>query len=341
MHNHVTGLFVFPERAHSSQLVPTNLKNRHSEINEPTNYDRINFGESNREPLTHNDRPIVDAAGNFNVGRYGEIQPTNSHKQDLSQQRQAIADFLANPRNTAESEGRLFFDHDKKKKKRKKKKKKRKKRPCIPQKYGGRNYLPYVNLVYVEVNDNHYNPTGGYYCRPTYGHGQGSHGIHGAHGGGLFDALFGLDDDDDDEDVEYDEDVDEVVDYDENFDNSHGSLLVSGGLANRPIVALGGGGAGGVPGVGGSGGGLAGGGGGGAGTGNGGPLGFFGQGGLFDFAGSNGGGLNPARPQVDDPYSDGVRPVIEINVPDTLQDAVNYYFYKLSQLFNVFKSIIV
>lgn len=292
------------------------------------NYGRINFGETGKDISEPTERlKNTEQISNLNFGRYGVVRTTNVQQKDPSQSAQAIANYLANPINTEESEGRLFFDHDKKKKRRKRKKKK-KKRPCIPQKYGGRTYLPYVNLVYVEVNDNNYNPTGGYYCRPTYGNGdQGSHGIHGAHGGGLLDALFGLDDDD--EEDEYDDTDDVIDDYDENLDNSHGALLVSGGLINRPVPGVGGGGAsfgGYVPGDGGSGGGLAGGGGGGSVV-NGGPLGFFGQGGLFDFTSANRPGVNPARPQVDDPYSDGVRPVIEINVPDTLQDVVSINKY--------------
>lgn len=60
---------------------------------------------------------------------------------------------------------------------------------------------------------------------------------------------------------------------------------------------------------------------------HGGPLGFFGQGGLFDFSGGSSGGSSFVRPQVDDPYgSNNIKPVIEINVPDTFQDAVGYTY---------------
>lgn len=82
-----------------------------------------------------------------------------------------------------------------------------------------------------------------------------------------------------------------------NSGNSHGGLLSNlgvGTVANRPQ--------------------------------NGGPLGFFGQGGLFDFSGGSGGSTG-VRPQVDDPYSyNDVKPVIEINVPDTVQDAVSVWW---------------
>lgn len=176
--------------------------------------------------------------------------------------------------------------------KHKKKKKRIKKRPCIPQAHNGPKYgrtYPNLNVVFVDVNyngDSAYNTNGGYACRPQN---FGSSGL-GSHIGGLFNhGSHGG--------VSAEEDYDENVVAVDNDHNSHGALL-----------------------------GIAGGGGGG----NGGPLGFFGQGGLFDFSAGNSGtsisSSNIVRPQVDDSYDsvddNGVRPVIEINVPDTIQDAV-------------------
>lgn len=101
------------------------------------------------------------------------------------------------------------------------------------------------------------------------------------------------------------EDYDEAVVEPDTIVNSHGSLLT---------IGSGGGGGGGAV----------------IGAAQGGPLGFFGQGGLFDFSGHSSGGAvaAPQRPQVDDPYShlsddNSVKPVIEINVPDTVQDVVS------------------
>lgn len=175
--------------------------------------------------------------------------------------------------------------------KHKKKKKPIKKRPCIPQAHNGPKYsrtYPNLNLVFVDVNYNgnsEYNTNGGYACRPGN---FGSSGL-GSHIGGLFThGSHG---------VSAEEDYDENVVAVDSGHNSHGALL-----------GVGGGGS-----VGGSGG----------------PLGFFGQGGLFDFSSSNSGttSSNVVRPQVDDSYDsideNGVRPVIEINVPDTIQDAVS------------------
>lgn len=172
--------------------------------------------------------------------------------------------------------------------KHKKKKKRIKKRPCIPQAHNpkySRTY-PNLNVVFVDVNYNgnpDYNTNGGYACRPEN---FGSSGL-GSHIGGLFThGSHG---------VSADEDYDENVVAVDSGHNSHGGLLGVGG----------------------------------GGGGTGGPLGFFGQGGLFDFSASNSGtssSSNIVRPQVDDSYDsvddNGVRPVIEINVPDTIQDAV-------------------
>lgn len=192
--------------------------------------------------------------------------------------------------------------------KHKKKRMKKKRRPCIPQahrpsKYGSRTY-PNLNVVFVDVNYNgDYNTVGGYACRP------GNYGSAGAasHAGGLFNhgAHGGYDSVEADE-----EDYDDAVVEPDTVVNSHGSLLTIGD----------------------GGGSVGGGGGGGGAAAQGGPLGFFGQGGLFDFSGHSSGGTAavPQRPQVDDPYSqhlsddDTVKPVIEINVPDTVQDVVSF-----------------
>lgn len=198
----------------------------------------------------------------------------------------ALAAATARDRQQSLDDSRTFV-HIKQTKRRRRR---RRRRPC--RRRDARTW-PTVNFVYLEVNE-HYN------CAPAYGD-------HQSGGGGSFSGGSNHVD----EEEEYDDIIDEYNDP-VTVTNSHGSLVSSPAVSanNRP---------------------------------SGGPLGFFGQGGLFDIAGGQGGqggggggglpggglaggsgsqnqlfGVN----QLHDAGYDDVRPVIEINLPESLQDAV-------------------
>lgn len=217
-----------------------------------------------------------------------------------------------------------------------------------------------LNVIFADVNVNEYDTVGGYGCKPFYGLNSGHGGGHGSHGsnhhtgshhgsnhntGSLHGSNhntgshhgstnYGGSHTGTDTDSAVDSDYDYVNqndhgaliqtdDYDQESnapshgsdnshgsDSSHGSHNLFGGLFHgnpshnynhgNPSSNHN------------QGNGYA----------SGGPLGFFGQGGLFDFSNSGG-----QRPQVSgalgDSIDDTVKPVIEINVPDTIQDVVS------------------
>lgn len=220
----------------------------------------------------------------------------------------------------------------------KKKLKKKKKKICLPIGHGhgkadGLRTLYDINVIFADVNVNEYDTVGGYGCKPLYGSSSGGHGSHGGHGthgshgshgsnhhtgGSHHGSYYGGSN----------VDTDSVEDSDHDYvdHNDHGSLIQTddydhessvpsqsshnlfGGLfhgttsSNNNNNNHGNGHAS-----------------------QGGPLGFFGQGGLFDF--SNNGGQRPQTyGTLGDSIDDTVKPVIEINVPDTIQDVVSHKF---------------
>lgn len=238
--------------------------------------------------------------------------------------------YAGNRQNYDDVEGRTKFLI-------KKKLKKKRRKNCLPVGYRNRNpnrirTLYDVNLIFADVNYNQYNTAGGYGCRPLFGfnsghgvgHGQGSHGVLGSNDGGQAgnhhtgsnsESNFESTDTDTDADYDYVNQNDhgslgQADDYDHEATTSkpiqsdQGSNNLFGGLihgiknsiknqynqGNAPA--------------------------------SGGPLGFFGQGGLFDFF-SNGGQQPASGSVLGDSIEDTtIRPVIEINVPDTIQDVV-------------------
>lgn len=230
----------------------------------------------------------------------------------------------------------------------KKKFKKKKKKLCVPVGYGhgkadGLRTLYDLNLIFADVNVNQYDTVGGYGCKPLYGSSSGhnSHGTHGSHGSnqhtgshhgshGSTGSHHGSNNygssnyGGSNYGSHIDTDTDSVIDSDHDYvnQNDHGSLIQTDDYDHESSVPsqssqnLFGG--------------LF------HGTtnnnynnnnhgnshGSGGPLGFFGQGGLFDF--SNSGGQRPQTSgALGDSIDDSVKPIIEINVPDTIQDVVS------------------
>lgn len=216
----------------------------------------------------------------------------------------------------------------------KKKLKKKKKKICVPLSYGhgkadSLRTLYDINVIFADVNVNEYDTVGGYGCKPLYGsssghggshgsHGSNNHGSHGSnhhgshgsnhHGGSHYGGSHtGTDSVDSDYDYVNHNDHGSLIqtdDYDhESSAPSHGSNNLFGGLFHGTTGSNynnhGNG----------------------HGSSSGGPLGFFGQGGLFDF--SNNGGQRPQAGTLGDSIDDTVKPVIEINVPDTIQDVVS------------------
>lgn len=204
----------------------------------------------------------------------------------LQQRAYALATAQAGRSQPAPDAGRTFV-HIKHQKRRRRR---RRRRPC---RVRDSRTWPNVNFVYLEVNE-HYD------CGTAYGGGGGGqHG--GIFGGGQHGGSSNHVDEDEDE---YDDIIDEYNDP-VTVTNSHGSLAsapsAGQAAANRP---------------------------------SGGPLGFFGQGGLFDFGGGQSGGPVGGGGQnqlvgVNQLHGGGgyddVRPVIEINVPESLSDAVRTF----------------
>ncbi|KAJ6641841.1 hypothetical protein Bhyg_06786 [Pseudolycoriella hygida] len=213
----------------------------------------------------------------------------------------------------------------------KKKFKKKRKKICLPIGYGhGKadrlRTLYDINVIFADVSLNEYDAVGGYGCKPFYGlsggnggHGShGSHGTHGSHGSHHGGSQHGGSN----YGSHTDTDTDSYDDGDEDYvnQNDHGSLIQTDDYNHQSSVSSQGnhdlfGGS--IHGTASSnhnnnnnGNGYA----------SGGPLGFFGQGGLFDF--SNSGGRPPTSGTLGDSIGDTVKPVIEINVPDTIQDAL-------------------
>lgn len=229
----------------------------------------------------------------------------------------------------------------------KKKFKKKKKKICLPVGYGhGKadrlRTLYDINVIFADVNVNEYDTVGGYGCKPLYGTSSGHGGIHGSHGsnnhgsnnhgshgsshhgsnhhgsnhhGGSHYGGSHTDTDSVEESVDSDHDyvnhndhgsLIQTDDYDhESNVPSHGSHNLFGGLFHGTTGSNYNNHGNGHD----------------SGASSGGPLGFFGQGGLFDF--SNNGGQRPQAGTLGDSIDDTVKPVIEINVPDTIQDVVS------------------
>lgn len=163
----------------------------------------------------------------------------------------------------------------------------------------GRTY-PYVNIAYVEVNE-YYNCPVGTFLVPA-GEQEAISGVGGG-GGGLHDEEI----------------IEEYVDPGEpdgGPSNSHGplggSVPAGGPSVQYPAGAGGGGGAAGgcrgqlCP--------------------SGGPLGFFGEGGLFDFTSGTPNQLVGLNTLQGVNYQD-VKPVVEFNVPGSLVDAVSLLLF--------------
>ena len=166
----------------------------------------------------------------------------------------------------------------------------------------------HINFIYADINYNGIGCGQNYITSGGGGGGVISNVIHGGGGGGSS-TIYGS--------AEGTDDTSEEEDY-----NDHGSLV--GAIFNKPQISQ-------PVSAGVSQGSYVNQGSQSSGVSHGGPLGFFGQGGLFDFFGGGGGGGggsfgnigNLNRPQVDEAiYNSDSKPVIEINVPDTVQDVV-------------------
>lgn len=316
-----------------------------------TNFNREPRTQPNRRIEAINDRPNSD----FNrlvFNRVGHnLQNDNS---------QGYTDFVDRPERLTNNfavqggsssnlqtndRNKLVFDDVESRTKflikKKLKKKKKKKKICIPIGYGhgkadSLRTLYDFNVIFADVNVNEYDTVGGYGCKPFYGQsgGHGSHhGTHGGHGSNHHTSSHhgstnhgtntGTDTDSaTDSDYDYVNQNDhgsliQTDDYDHESnvpnhvsESGHGSHNLFGGLfhgnpshnynqgSSSSNYNHGNGYA------------------------SGGPFGFFGQGGLFDF--SNNGGQRPqASGPLGDSIDDTVKPVIEINVPDTIQDVVS------------------
>lgn len=326
------------------------------------NLNRQPFTQSNRRIETINERPNSDF-NRLVFSRIGhQLQNDNSQDYvDYVDKPERLTNNFAvqgGSPSTQQSDGKnkLVFDDAESRTKFlfKKKFKKKKKKICLPTGYGhgiadSLRTLYDINVIFADVNVNEYDTVGGYGCKPLFGsssgHGgsHGSQGIHGSHGSQGIHGSHGSNhhtgshqgssnygssqyggsnygshtDTDTDSVIDSDHDyvnqndhgsLIQTDDYDHESsvpsESSHGSHNLFGGLfhgttsSNNNNYNHGNGHA------------------------SGGPLGFFGQGGLFDFSNSGG-----QRPQTSgtfgDSIDDTVKPVIEINVPDTIQDVVS------------------